>query len=204
MKRPPLPNEFLNDLQQLQEAYLSHSDPIKQSGFHGGEARWRSEREVILKAVDKDGDFLDVGCANGYLLECLVDWADEKGITIRPFGVDQGANLIALAQKRFPNHESQFWVGNAWDWIPPRKFHYVYTLADNVPEALINDYLLRLMQHYVTTDGILIVGAYGSNSKKQPAVNVADSLTDAGLHVDGQATCGELPVTHVAWTRAGQ
>ena len=117
-----LPNDFLRGLERLQEAYLSSSDPIKQSGFHGGAVRWRSERGIILNAVDSDGDFLDVGCANGYLLECLVDWAKEKEITINPFGVDQGAGLISLARERFPHHKDQFWTGNAWDWIPPRKF----------------------------------------------------------------------------------
>ncbi|MEN6356375.1 MAG: class I SAM-dependent methyltransferase [Armatimonadota bacterium] len=198
--RKKLPNQFLNNIRRLQEAYLSHSDPIKQSGFYGGKAQWKSEREIILNAVEKDGDFLDVGCANGYLLECLVDWAKAKGITIEAYGVDIGANLIALAKERFPNHGDHFWTANAWDWVPPRKFDYVYTLSDNVPEPFIRDYLFRLLRHYVNPDGVLIVGAYGSYSKNQPAYNVAKALTDAGLIVAGQAACGELPVTHIAWT----
>jgi hypothetical protein len=30
------------------------------------------EREPILTAIDSGGDILDIGCANGYLLECLM------------------------------------------------------------------------------------------------------------------------------------
>ena len=44
----------------LEDSYLSSDDPIAQSGFGGGAARWRAEREPILTAVDHDGDFLDV------------------------------------------------------------------------------------------------------------------------------------------------
>lgn len=201
--RRPLPDDFLNELKCLQEIYLSHSDPIKQSGFYGGKARWKSEREAILQAVDKNGDFLDVGCANGYLLECLVDWAEAKGITIEAYGVDIGDYLIALAKERFPNHKDHFWTANAWDWVPPQKFDYVYTLADNVPESYIKDYLHRLLQCSVKPGGVLIVGAYGSYSKNRPAYNVADALIQAELKVEGQALCGELPITHIAWTKNG-
>ena len=59
----------------LEDAYLRSDDPIRQSGFGGGAERWRAERSPILEAVDGDGDLLDIGCANGYLAECLVEWA---------------------------------------------------------------------------------------------------------------------------------
>lgn len=200
----PLPDDFLTDLQHLQETYLSHSDPIKQSGFFGGNERWKTEREIILQAADHDGDFLDVGCANGYLLQCLVQWAEDKDITINPFGLDQGAELITLAKERFPSQQDHFWTANAWNWTPPRRFDYVYTLADNVPGPFVTDYLHRLLQDYVTTNGLLIVGAYGSNTRNQPASNAANMLTNAGLPVVGQAICSSLPITHIAWTRADQ
>lgn len=204
MTHRPLPDSFLTDLQQLQEAYLSHTDPIKQSGFFGGETRWRTEREIILQAVEADGDFLDIGCANGYLLQCLVEWAQERGITLNPFGVDQGAGLITLTRGRFPECENHFWTANAWDWTPLRKFDYVYTLADNVPESFTTDFLHRLLERCVTPGGLLIVGAYGSYSRNEPASNVADMLTDAGLPVIGEVTYGNLPITHIAWTRTEQ
>ena len=194
-----LPKEFLDELRELESAYLAETEPTRQSGFLGGEARWRKERELVLEAVDADGDFLDIGCANGYLAECLVKWAGEKGINLTPFGVDQGAGLIELARKRLPQYAPHFWVANAWDWLPPRKFRYAYTMTDLVPERLLKDYLLRVMERYVEKGGTLIVGGYGSYSKNQPAPDITAILTGFGLPVAGSATCGDLPISHVAW-----
>ena len=55
-----LPDEFLDQVRFLEEANLAETDPILQSGFHGGPERWRSERGPILRALDRDGDLLDV------------------------------------------------------------------------------------------------------------------------------------------------
>ena len=203
-QRPKLPEQFLAKLRDLESSYLAETDLIKQSGFHGGEVRWRQDRGLILDAVDRDGDFLDVGCANGYLVQCLSEWAREKSITLIPYGVDQGPRLIELARKRLPQYASHFWVGNAWDWIPPRRFRYVYTLTDLVPETFLRDYLVLVLQHYVEEDGFLIVGAYGITSKNVPAQDVTSLLKGFGLPVVGNATCGDLPVSHVAWTKAEQ
>ncbi len=197
-----LPEQFLTKLKDLEAAYLAQTDPTRQSGFLGGEARWRRERGLILEAVDQDGDFLDIGCANGYLVQCLAAWAGEMGITIVPYGVDQGPRLIELARKRLPQYASHFWVGNAWDWVPPRKFQYVYTMTDFVPDVFLKDYLIHVMQNYVEKDGFLIVGAYGSTSKNIPAQDVTSLLKNFGFTVTGKAVCGELPVSHVAWSNA--
>ena len=86
-----LPEEFMAYIRDLERHYLMNEDPIKQSGFYGGAERWRQERGSIVEAVDRDGDFLDAACANGYLLECLVDWAREKGIALTPYGLIIGA-----------------------------------------------------------------------------------------------------------------
>ncbi len=202
--RPKLPEPFLAELKNLELSYLAETDPIKQSGFHGGEARWRHERGLILDAVDTDGDFLDIGCANGYLVQCLTAWASEKGLTLTPYGVDQSPRLIERARARWPQDASHFWVGNAWDWVPPRRFRYVYTMTDFVPDALLKDYLVRLIQGYVEDDGLLIVGAYGSRSRDTPAQDVTHMLKAFGFPVAGNAMCDALPLSHVAWTNVAQ
>ena len=53
----------------------------------GDEARWSRARRVIVDAIDRDGTFLDVGCANGLLMESLSSWAAERGHTIEPYGL---------------------------------------------------------------------------------------------------------------------
>jgi hypothetical protein len=83
-----LPADFIQHLAKLEAAYLRESDPIRQSGFHGGPARWRGERSPILRAIPRSGTLLDVGCANGYLLESLMSWGSESGLTPTPYGVE--------------------------------------------------------------------------------------------------------------------
>jgi SAM-dependent methyltransferase len=198
--RDRLPTEFIRKLEQLEESYLTESDPIRQSGFGGGPERWRVEREPILEAVDADGDLLDVGCANGYLLECLVRWGAERGRKITPFGLDHGARLIELAKQRLPEFASNFYVGNAWDWEPPRRFRYVYTLHDCVPEAYLDEYVRRLLTRVVEPGGRLILGAYGSRSQSIPPLDVAKLLASFGHRVVGRARGGDPPVSAFAWT----
>ncbi len=68
-----LPLAFIRELQELERAYLTYDDPIRQSGFSGGGVRWRAEREPILAGIHTDGTLLDIGCANGFLLQSLVE-----------------------------------------------------------------------------------------------------------------------------------
>jgi SAM-dependent methyltransferase len=199
-----LPDAFLAHLKALEEAYVQETDPVRQSGFGGGHARWRTERELVLDAIADDGDVLDVGCANGYLLECLVRWGHERQRHLTPYGVDYGAHLIALAQQRLPQYAAHFWQANAWEWRPPRRFRYVYSLYDCVPPAWLLGYIRRLVRRYVAPGGTLILGAYGSSSKQEAARDSATDLAAAGFRVAGSSSRGTVPVARVAWIRAGQ
>jgi hypothetical protein len=204
MRMTSLPPEFLERLRDLEASYLREVDPVRQSGFGGGEQRWRTERELILDAVTGDGDLLDVGCANGYLLECLVKWGHERGIRLTPHGLDCGANLVALAKARLPEFASHFWLGNSWDWVPTHPFRYVYSLYDCVPEGMLLAYIRRLAALYVAVGGTLILGAYGSMTRHEPARDITADIAAAGLVVSGCSSRGELPVSRVAWVRIEQ
>ena len=197
--RPPLPKDFLRLVASLETSYLESDDPIRQSGFGGGPGRWRAERELILDAIDGDGDLLDIGCANGYLLECLVVWAQERGRTLTPFGLDLGQDLIACARLRLPQFAANFYTGNAWDWVPPRRFHYVYTLYDCVPPLYWEEYVHRLLALVVTPGGRLVVGSYGSFSRQIAPENVAALLQSAGLRVAGSSAGGHPTMARFAW-----
>jgi len=194
-------DEFMQEVRGLEGHYLKHDDPIKQSGYFGGAERWRKEREVVLAAIEADGDILDIGCANGYLLECLVQWGHEKGITLTPYGLDIGPRLIEVARRRLPGYADHFRVGNAWTWRPSRTFRYVYTLHDCVPDNLLGEYAQRLMSRCVASGGRLIIGAYGSQSRNEPARDVAAALRGLEFAVAGSASAslGDFPVTRIAW-----
>ena len=70
------------------------------SGFGGMAAAWRAYRGHLCQAIDRDGSFLDVGCANGHLLESMVAWCAEQGVRLEPYGVDLSAGLVAEARRR--------------------------------------------------------------------------------------------------------
>jgi 2-polyprenyl-3-methyl-5-hydroxy-6-metoxy-1,4-benzoquinol methylase len=105
-------------------AYLAAETPWQQSGKSGTAADWDWSRSLIADAVDGDGTFLDVGCANGYLMECLPRWTSAK---VEPFGLDISAELVDLARRRLPHWRDRLWVGNALTWDPPKRFTYVRT-----------------------------------------------------------------------------
>jgi SAM-dependent methyltransferase len=191
--------EFLARVRSLEDAYLASDDPIEQSGFHGGPIRWRAEREPIIEAVEADGSLLDIGCANGYLLECLAQWAGDRGVRLEPFGLDIGPRLIDSARQRLPEFAANFWVADASDWQPPRCFRYVYTLADCVPESSLREYVFRLLERAVEPGGRLIVGSYGSRSRNEPPLDIAAVLESFGLKVGGRASGGDPPITAFAW-----
>ena len=200
-----LPEGHLESIRLLQTAYLAHKDPIRQSGFSGGSERWRTERSPLLDAVDGDGDFLDLGCANGYLIETVIDWAGKRGIDLNPYGVDLNPLLLQEAIRRFPNHAHHFWVANAWGWLPPKRFRWIYAIWDLVPITMLPTLARHLLDLAVTDDGALIFGAYGSKSDDSPGVDIARVLADGGLTVSGESFGGVLPrggpVARFAWVR---
>lgn len=70
--------DFRTGARRLEAAYLESDDPMVQSGFSGGRARWVAERSPLVDAIHRDGSILDVGCANGLLAQDVVTWAGSK------------------------------------------------------------------------------------------------------------------------------
>jgi SAM-dependent methyltransferase len=106
------------------EAYLAGGDPRAQAGFHGSAERWEAARRPIVEAIDRDGTFLDVGCANGLLMESVAEWSP---FAIEPYGVDFAPGLVDLARTRLPRWADRFWVGDVESWKPPIRFDFVHT-----------------------------------------------------------------------------
>jgi SAM-dependent methyltransferase len=197
-----LPAEFLRRLDALETTYLSSDDPLRQSGFSGGCERWHSERAPILEAIRGDGDLLDVGCANGYLLECLVKWGGERGLALTPFGVDRSAGLIALARRRLPQFAHQFFVADAAAWLPPRRFQYVYSVYDCVPRSCFAAFVEHLANNVTAPGGRLIVGAYGSRSRGETPAAVDRLLIESGYAVIASTSAGRPETARFAWIEA--
>jgi hypothetical protein len=175
-------------------------NPYRLSGRSSGAVRWEETRRCFVDAVHRDGDFMDIGCANGLLLESLVGWCAERGFAIRPYGIDFITELIDYARARHPGRETAFEVANAFHWQPGRRYDFVRTNLEYVPVADRRGFLKRLRDRAVAPAGRLIVAAYWTERIEEP-VDVPTVIEALGFSVDGRTGA---PGVSVAWTdRAG-
>ncbi len=150
--------------------YLRGENPRAQSGFGGDERRWEWARRPIVTAIDRDGSFLDVGCANGYLLESIVRWSSHR---VEPYGLDFAPGLVALARRRLPQWADRVFLGEALAWEPPRRFDFVRTELGYAPPERRRELVERLLRLVVAPGGRLIVCGYGDEK-------VCDALREWG------------------------
>jgi SAM-dependent methyltransferase len=184
-------------------AYLPGRNPRAQSGFGGDETRWEAARRPIVEAIDRDGSFLDIGCASGQLLESVVAWSPHR---LEPFGLDLAPRLAELARRRLPQWAGRIAVGNALTWEPPRRFDFVRTELVYVPGARRGGYVRRLLAAVVAPHGRLIVCAYGSPRSGVPTDPVGAILRELGLVPELELTAVAPeggPITEIAALRAG-
>jgi SAM-dependent methyltransferase len=120
----------------LETSDLAGIQPWQQSGvgLHTPHSvhDWEVLRRPIAECIITSGTFLDIGCANGCLLECLLRWTRERGLLITPYGLDFSEKLLVLSQKRLSQYADHLFLGNAWDWSPPQTFDYVNTTLNYV------------------------------------------------------------------------
>lgn len=124
---------------------------------------------------------------------------------LEPYGVDLNPLLVQEAMRRFPGLAHRFWVSNAWGWLPPMRFRWVYAIWDLVPLELMPEFAMHLLEYVVAEDGAVVFGAYGSRSANSPSIDIAGVLKEGGLPVSGVSEGGDLPsggpVTRFAWVR---
>jgi SAM-dependent methyltransferase len=187
----------------FEQAYLAGDNPRAQSGFGGDDARWEAARRPIANAIDRAGTFLDIGCANGHLLECLVRWAPHP---IEPYGLELAPALAELARKRLPQWADRIYVGNALEWEPPSRFDFVRTELVYVPPERRKEYVERLLGRVVAPGGRLIVCAYGSPRSGLDADPVGATLRSYGfepeLELEAEAPEGGGAIVAIASLRA--
>jgi SAM-dependent methyltransferase len=178
--------DFFVREQALHEAkYLAGSNPRQQSGFGRDACDWERFRRPVVRPIDRDGSYLDIGCANGLLMESVVVWAREDGHGVEPFGLDISEKLAELARRRLPHWRDRIFVGNALFWEPPARFDFVRTELVYVPPARRREYAERLLARFVAPGGRLIICSYGSSRPEGArAEPIALELHAWGLVVD--------------------
>ena len=120
--------------------------------------------------MNRESTFLDVGCANGHLMECAVQWLANDGYSHRAYGLEIVPELAAVARHRLPYWADRIAVGNALDWIPGRSFDFVRTGLEYVPASLRDRMVGHLLEDVVAPGGRLIVGAYSEPAGSPPSL----------------------------------
>ncbi len=158
-------------------AYLAAETPWGQSGKSGTAEDWEWSRSHVADAIDRDGSFLDVGCASGYLLECLPRWT---AFDVEPYGLDISPELVDLARARVPQWADRLFVGNALSWDPSIRFTYVRTGLEYVPPRRRRELVDRLLESCER----LIVGAFNEHESER---TTEDLLESWGFAVEGRS-----------------
>jgi SAM-dependent methyltransferase len=182
----------------LSDAYLADDDPRWQSGFDGSEILWREARSLVLLAAPIRGSFLDVGCANGYLLESIAEWAPQRGQQLDLYGLELDPELAATARRRLPELASHIYTGNVSDWVPPKRFDCVRTGLEYVPAGGEVALLSRIALEFVEDGGRVLVGPINDAAR----ASTRDVFVGAGMRSPEivSQTDHEGKIRHVVWS----
>ena len=198
---------FDEELAIHESKYLVGTNPRQQSGFGRDEGDWKRFRWPVAAPMEKDGTFLDIGCANGLLMESVVAWTREKGISIEPHGLDISERLAELARQRLPQWRDRIHVGNALFWDPPQRFDFVRTELVYVPQSRRQEFARRVLDRFLAPGGRLIVCSYGSSRPEGGRTEpLAEEIRGWGLPIhridDVVSPEHGFVITHVVSIRA--
>ena len=160
-------------------AYLAAQTPEGGSGHSGTSADWEYSRGIVAEAVGAHRTFLDVGCANGLLMESVHRWTG-----VEPYGLEIAPALAALARERYPGWADRILEGNALGWEPPMRYDVVRTGLEYVPSPRRPDLLRHLLDRVVAPGGRLVVGKFNEEVERTA---LEDEVKSWGLVVAGRA-----------------
>lgn len=164
-------NYYEATLRLLEESYVAadeRGDAAAGSGSTGGLTAWEAKRRVIATAFDRDGTWLDVGCANGLLMQTLTAWTAAAGVSVEPYGLELSERIADRARLRYPKWSDRIWTGNVMTWQPLNRFDYVTVLPEHVPSERFAGMLSRILEIFLTPRGKLVVNCYFPRSGAMP------------------------------------
>jgi 2-polyprenyl-3-methyl-5-hydroxy-6-metoxy-1,4-benzoquinol methylase len=165
----------------LVDAYLGYAEPWRQSGKTGDGTDWRWSRELTLDLAKNGDSILDVGCANGLLMQSWHEWASQRGIQIEPYGVEISWRLASLARRRLPHWADRIYTANVMTWSPPRRFDIVHTALDYMPPHRRAEHVSRVLHELCAPGGYLVLRAARMPVTPDPG----EELEAVGFRPDG-------------------
>ena len=138
--------------------YLAAETPQGGSGSSRDAAGWEYARSLIADAVSPGQTFLDIGCANGHLMESMAAWGG-----VEPYGLEISPQLAEVARSRLPHWAGRIWVGNAAEWQPQRRFDVVRTGLDYVPPGRRR----ALVEHVLGYCDRLVIGVHNEERDRR-------------------------------------
>jgi SAM-dependent methyltransferase len=156
-------------------AYLASETVEGGSGSSRDASGWEYARSLLADAVEPGQTFLDVGCANGLLMESMARWAG-----VEPYGLEISRELAERARARLPHWAERIWVGNALEWTPPHRFDVVRTGLDYVPPRRAR----QLVEHLLSYAGRLVIGVFNEERETR---SLEQQVTSWGLAVAGRS-----------------
>jgi SAM-dependent methyltransferase len=164
-------------------AYLAADNPRGGSGHTGSAEDWQYSRGIVSEPIDRSGTFLDVGCANGLLMESVAQWTAAKGLRVEPYGLDISPELAELARRRLPRWADRIFVGNALTWPPPFCFDIVRTGVEYVPASRRRDLVDHLLESVTASGGRLVIGKFNEEVERR---RLEEEVTSWGFTVAGR------------------
>jgi hypothetical protein len=162
-------------------AYLQAPTAEGGSGSSRDPAGWEYARSLLCDAVEAGQTFLDVGCANGLLMESMARWAG-----VEPYGLDISPELAEVARRRLPHWVDRIWVGNALEWNPPQRFDVIRTGLEYVPKPRRRD----LAEHLLGQCDRLVIGVFNEERDRRTQQALIESW---GFRIAGRT---ERPHPH--------
>ena len=132
--------------------------------------------------IDRPVSFLDVGCANGYMLECLPRWTT---YALELYGLDISPALLARAKQRMPQMAQNLFVGNALTWQSDRRFDYARTNVDYVPAHRRRE----LLENILAQADRVIVGVFNEQIEARQTEKLVQSW---GYRIAGRSERANL------------
>ena len=148
---------------------------------------------MLCDAIERDGTFLDVGCANGLLMETIVEWCAGKGVRSSRTVSTSPKDSRPVRAHGFRNGRIASGSATRCTWTPPAgmRFDVVHTLLEVVPDARHGDLVAHLLDVAVAPGGRLLLSWY--NPSDDPEHTAAARIRALGYAVGGETSVPDRP-----------